>query len=137
MDQDGISSKQKDNFFDLSPFWKENEALLKELERSETPARSRLIFKEISHHDHGANNNNRLVVTYDLVNIYDNRKNFFSIRAELSPDGSSIIREEIVAGSKLSDAKKTIIEGSRITNKDQIAWIKAMGRNDACRLFRT
>jgi hypothetical protein len=71
------------------------------------------------------------------VNIYANRKNFFSIRAELSPDRSSIMREEIIAGSKLSDAKKTVIEGSRITNKDQIEWLKAMSRNDACRLFRT
>jgi hypothetical protein len=71
------------------------------------------------------------------VNIYDNRKNFFSIWAELSPDRSSIMREEIIAGNKLSDAKKTVIEGSGITNKDQIEWIKAMSRNDACRLFRT
>lgn len=133
MRDSGISSQQIDKS-SFPPFWKRNEALLKELERSETPAKSRLIFKEISNSQDASNS--RFVTNYDLVNIYDNRKNFFSIAAELSPDRSSIIREEIVAGSRLSDAKRTVIDGSKITNKGQIEWIREMSRNDASRLFR-
>jgi hypothetical protein len=38
--------------------------------------------------------------------------------------------------SRLSNTKKTFIEGSRITNKDQIDWIKEMSRNGVFRLFR-
>lgn len=132
--ESGISSQQLDSF-NLLPFWKKNESLLKEIEQSETPAKSRLIFKEVSTNQ--AANSEQIVTSYDLVNIYGNRKNFFSIIAYLSRDGSSVIREEIIAGNKLSNAKKTVIDGSKITNKDQIEWIKEMSRNGMCRLFRT
>jgi hypothetical protein len=129
----GISSEQIASI-DISPFWKKNEPLLKELERSEMPSKSRLIYKEIASNT-GSNNN--VLTNYDLVNIYDNRKHFFGIIAELSPDSSSVIREEIVAGNRLSNAKKTVVDGSRISNKAHIDWLKSMSQNNACRLFRT
>jgi hypothetical protein len=131
----GISSEQIAHI-DISPFWKKNESLLKELERSEMPSKSRLIYKEIASNI-DSSNNNRVVTNYDLVNIYDNRKRFFGIVAELTPDRSSIIGEEIVAGNTLSDAKRTVVDGSRISNKAHIDWLKTMSQNDACRLFRT
>jgi hypothetical protein len=131
----GISSEQIAHI-DISPFWKKNESLLKELERSEMPSKSRLIYKEIASNI-DSRNNNRVVTNYDLVNIYDNRKRFFGIVAELTPDRSSIIREEIVAGNTLSDAKRTVVDGSRISNKAHIDWLKTLSQNDACRLFRT
>ena len=131
--ESGISSQRLDNF-NVLPFWKRNEPLLKEIEQSESPAKSRLVFKEVSTNQDASGEH--IVTTYDLVNIYDNRKNFFSIIAYLSPDGSSVIREEIIAGNKLSNAKKTVIDGSKITNKDQIEWIKEMSRNGVFRLFR-
>src|SRR5215216_5292975 len=129
----GISSEQIAHI-DISPFWKKNESLLKELERSEMPSKSRLIYKEIASNI-DSSNNNRVVTNYDLVNIYDNRKRFFGIVAELTPDRSSIIGEEIVAGNTLSDAKRTVVDGSRISNKAHIDWLKTMSQNDACRLF--
>ena len=131
----GISSEQIAHI-DISPFWKKNGSLLKELERSEMPSKSRLIYKEIASNI-DSSNNNRVVTNYDLVNIYDNRKRFFGIVAELTPDRSSIIGEEIVAGNTLSDAKRTVVDGSRISNKAHIDWLKTMSQNDACRLFRT
>jgi hypothetical protein len=131
----GISSEQIAHI-DISPFWKKNESLLKELERSEMPSKSRLIYKEIASNI-DSSDNNRVVTNYDLVNIYDNRKRFFGIVAELTPDRSSIIGEEIVAGNTLSDAKRTVVDGSRISNKAHIDWLKTMSQNDACRLFRT
>lgn len=100
------------------------------------PSKSRLIYKEIASNTNSSNNNN-IVTNYDLVNIYDNRKHFFGILAELSQDRSSIIREEIVAGSSLSNAKKTVVDGNRITNKAHIDWLKTMSQNDAFRMFRT
>jgi hypothetical protein len=130
----GISSEQIASI-DISPFWKKNEPLLKELERSEMPSKSRLIYKEIA--SNTGSNNNHVLTNYDLVNIYDNRKHFFGIIAELSPDSSSVIREEIVAGNRLSNAKKTVVDGSRISNKAHIDWLKSMSQNNACRLFRT
>jgi hypothetical protein len=131
----GISSEQIAHI-DISPFWKKNESLLKELERSEMPSKSRLIYKEIASNI-DSRNNNRVVTNYDLVNIYDNRKRFFGIVAALTPDRSSIIGEEIVAGNTLSDAKRTVVDGSRISNKAHIDWLKTLSQNDACRLFRT
>jgi hypothetical protein len=131
----GISSEQIAHI-DISPFWKKNESLLKELERSEMPSKSRLIYKEITSNI-DSSDNNRVVTNYDLVNIYDNRKRFFGIVAELTPDRSSIIEEEIVAGNTLSDAKRTVLDGSRISNKAHIDWLKTLSQNDACRLFRT
>jgi hypothetical protein len=130
----GISSEQIASI-DISAFWKKNEPLLKELERSEMPSKSRLIYKEIA--SHTVSNNNHVLTNYDLVNIYDNRKHFFGIVVELSPNSSSVIREEIVAGNRLSNAKKTVVDGSRISNKAHIDWLKSMSQNDACRLFRT
>lgn len=129
----GVSSKYVGNL-DFLPFWKKNKSLVRELEKSEMPSKSRLFYKEIST---GQDSNNRLMTNYDLVNIYGNRKNFFSITAELSPDRSSIIKEEIVAGNRLQDAKKTIVDGSRITNKAHIKWMREMSQNDACRIFRS
>lgn len=99
------------------------------------PSKSRLIYKEIA--SNTDSNNNHILTNYDLVNIYDNRKHFFGIVAELSPDRSSVIREEIVAGNGLSNAKKTMVDGSRISNKAHIDWLKTMSQNDVCRLFRT
>jgi hypothetical protein len=122
---------------DISPFWRKNEAILRELERSEMPSRSRLIYKETASNNANSSNSNLVVTNYDLVNIYDNRKHFFGILAELSHDRSSVIREEIVAGSSLSDAKKTVVDGSRITNKAHIDWLKGMSQNDVLRLLRT
>ena len=99
------------------------------------PPKSRLIYKEIANNTDS--NNNHVITNYDLINIYDNRKNFFGIVAELAPDRSSIIKEEIVAGSSLSDAKKTVVDGNKIINKAHIDWLKTMSQNDASRLFRT
>lgn len=132
----GISSEHIGNIADVSPFWKKNEPLLRELERSEMPSKSRLIYKEIASNTNSSNNDH-IVTNYDLVNIYDNRKHFFGILAELSQDRSSVIREEIVAGSSLSDAKKTVVDGNRITNKAHIDWLKTMSQNDAFPMFRT
>jgi hypothetical protein len=132
----GVSSERIGNIVDISPFWKKNEPLLRELERSEMPSKSRLIYKEVASNT-SSSNNNHIVTNYDLVNIYDNRKHFFGILAELSQDRSSIIREEIVAGSSLSDAKKTVVDGNMITNKAHIDWLKSMSQNEAFRLFRT
>jgi hypothetical protein len=72
-------------------------------------------------------------MNYDMINIYDNRKHFFSIAAELDSNRSSVLKVEVVAGNKLSNPKKTVVDGSRITNK---AHIKQMSRNDIYKLFR-
>jgi hypothetical protein len=47
-----------------------------------------------------------LVTNNDLINIYDNRKHFFGIAAELDPNRSSVVKAEIIAGNKLSNLKK-------------------------------
>jgi hypothetical protein len=134
MKDSGISSQQIDNFNNL-PFWKKNESFLRELESTEFPSKTRLIAKDISN-TVSANENGNLLTNYDMINIYDNRKHFFSIVAELKPDRSSIVNVEIVAGQKLSDAKKTVVDGSRITNKAYIEWLKKMSRNDVYKIFR-
>ncbi len=129
----GISSEQIASI-DISPFWKKNEPLLKELERSEMPSKSRLIYIA----SHTGSNNNHVLTNYDLVNIYDNRKHFLGdSRGAFSRDSSSVIREEIVAGNRLSNAKKTVVDGSRISNKAHIDWLKSTSQNGLCRLFRT
>ncbi len=120
----------------LSPFWKENKPLLEQLEKAKLPAKSRLICKEISNKENALDEKENPVINYDMVNIYDNRKHFFSIRAQFSFDRSSIIKEEIIAGDKLSEAKKTVVDGSRITNKAQIDWLKEMSQNKVYQLFR-
>jgi hypothetical protein len=84
----GVSSEHVGNL-DFLPFWKKNKSLVRELEKSGTPSKSRLFYNEISN---GQDSNNRLMTNYDLVNIYGIRKNFFSIMAELSPDHPSIIK---------------------------------------------
>ncbi|HEX2558309.1 MAG TPA: hypothetical protein VHK86_08295 [Nitrososphaera sp.] len=134
MSSKGISSERIGNI-DISPFWTRNEGLFREMEKLEMPFKSRLIYKEITSDTNSSNNN--IVTNYDLVNIYDNRKHFFGIAAELTPDRSSVIKEEIVAGNSLSDAKKTFVDGRKISNKAHIEWLKTLSRNDACRLFRT
>ena len=117
------------------PFWKKNESFVRELERAELPSKTRLIAKDISNTENAKENGN-LVTSYDMINIYDNRKHFFSIAAELDPNRSSVVKVEIVAGNKLSNPKKTVVDGSRITNKAHIEWLKQMSRNDIYKLFR-
>jgi len=134
MTDSGISYQQLDNFNNL-PFWKNNESFVRELEKAQLPPKTRLIAKDISNTVNAKENDN-LVMNYDMINIYDNRKHFFSIVAELKPDRSSVVKVEIVAGGKLSDAKKTVVDGNRITNKAYIEWLKEMSRNDAYKLFR-
>lgn len=134
MTEMGISYPQMENFNTL-PFWKKNESFLRELERAELPSKTRLIAKDISNTKNSSGEGN-LVMNYDMINVYDNRKHFFSIAAELDPNRSSIVKVEIVAGNKLSNPKKTIVDGSRITNKAYIEWLKEMSRNDVYKLFR-
>ena len=134
MTEAGISYQQLDNFNNL-PFWKKNEPFLRELERAELPSKTRLIAKDISNTKDASGGGN-LVTNYDLINVYDNRKHFFSIAAELDPNRSSVVKVEI-AGNKLSNPKKTVVDGRRITNKAYIEWIKEMSRNDVYKLFRT
>jgi hypothetical protein len=134
MTDPGISYPPMENFNTL-PFWKKNESFVRELERAELPSKTRLIAKDISNSKNPSEEGN-LVMNYDLINIYDNRKHFFSIVAELHPNRSSVVKVEIVAGNKLSNPKKTVVDGSRITNKAYIEWLKEMSRNDAYKLFR-
>jgi hypothetical protein len=134
MVESGISYPQLDNFNYL-PFWKKNESFVRELERAELPSKTRLIAKDISNTEYAKESGN-LVMNYDMINIYDNRKHFFSIAAELDPNRSSVLKVEIVAGNKLSNPKKTVVDGSRITNKAHIEWLKQMSRNDIYKLFR-
>ena len=134
MTEMGISYPQMENFNTL-PFWKKNESFLRELERAELPSKTRLIAKDISNTKNSSGEGN-LIMNYDMINVYDNRKHFFSIAAELDPNRSSIVKVEIVAGNKLSNPKKTVVDGSRITNKAYIEWLKEMSRNDVYKLFR-
>jgi hypothetical protein len=134
MVESGISYPQLDNFNSL-PFWKKNESFVRELERAELPSKTRLIAKDISNTENAKESGN-LVMNYDMINIYDNRKHFFSIAAELDPNRSSVLKVEFVAGNKLSNPKKTVVDGSRITNKAHIEWLKQMSRNDIYKLFR-
>jgi hypothetical protein len=83
MKDSGISSQQIDNFNYL-PFWKKNESFLREIESTEFPFKTRLIAKDISN-TVNANENGNFLTNYDMINIYDNRKHFFSTVAELEP----------------------------------------------------
>ena len=134
MVESGISYPQLDNFNNL-PFWKKNESFVRELERAELPSKTRLIAKDISNTENAKESGN-LVMNYDMINIYDNRKHFFSIAAEFDSNRSSVVKVEIVAGNKLSNPKKTVVDGSRITNKAHIEWLKQMSQNDVYELFR-
>jgi hypothetical protein len=125
---------QKVYHLDLGRFWEKNESLLKHLTYTDMPSKSRLFFKEIStEHDKRQDID---ITRYDLVNIYDNRKNYLQISAEFAPD-ESIRKEEIVVGNTLTDGKKTTLSGSNITNKGHIEWLKDMHKNRSCQLFRT
>jgi hypothetical protein len=119
----------------LSAFWKNNQSFLRQLEKAELPSATRLICKDIST-ENAVDRKGNAIINYDMINIYDNRKHFFSIIAELTPDHSSIVKEEIVVGNKLSDAKKTTIDGNKITNKAHIEWLKEMSRSEVSHLFR-
>jgi hypothetical protein len=134
MPESGVSYQQMENF-NILPFWKKNESFLRELERAELPSKTRLIARDISN-TKNPGGESKLVTNYDMINIYDNRKHFFSIAAELDPNRSSVLKVEIVAGNKLSNPKKTVVDGSRITNKAYIEWLKEMSRNDVYELFR-
>jgi len=134
MVESGISYQQSDNFNNL-PFWKKNESFVRELERAELPSKTRLIAKDILNTENAKENDN-LVMNYNMINIYDNRKHFFSIAAEFDSNRSSVVKVEIVAGDKLSNPKKTVVDGSRITNKAHIEWLKQMSQNDVYKLFR-
>lgn len=107
MTEMGISYPQMENFNTL-PFWKKNESFLRELERAELPSKTRLIAKDISNTKNSSGEGN-LIMNYDMINVYDNRKHFFSIAAELDPNRSSIVKVEIVAGNKLSNPKKQLL----------------------------
>jgi hypothetical protein len=134
MTESGVSYQQMENF-NILPFWKKNESFLRELERAELPSKTSLIARDISN-TKNPGGESKLVTNYDMINIYDNRKHFFSIAAELDPNRSSVLKVEIVAGNKLSNPKKTVVDGSRITNKAYIEWLKEMSRNDVYELFR-
>jgi hypothetical protein len=116
----------------LSTFWKNNESFLRQLEKAELPLATRLI----SNTENAVDRKGNAIINYDMINIYDNRKHFLSIITELTPDHSSIVKEEIVVGNKLSNAKKTTIDGNRITNKAHIKWLKEMSRSEVSILFR-
>ena len=75
MVESGISYPQLDNFNNL-PFWKKNESFVRDLERAELPSKTRLIAKDISNTENAKESGN-LVMNYDMINIYDNRKHFF------------------------------------------------------------
>jgi hypothetical protein len=120
----------------LSTFWKNNQSFLRQLEKAELPSAMRLICKDISNTENAVDRKGNAIINYDMINVYDNRKHFFSIIPELTPDHSSIVKEEIVVGNKLSDAKKTTIDGNRITNKAHIEWLKGMSRSEVSHLFR-
>jgi hypothetical protein len=54
------------------------------LEKAELPSKTRLIAKDISNtRNAGGQGGSSLVTNYDMINIYNNRKHFFSIVAEL------------------------------------------------------
>jgi hypothetical protein len=53
----GVTSERMPRI-NISPFWKNNEPLLKEQERSEMPSKSRLIYKEIASYTNNSGNNN-------------------------------------------------------------------------------
>lgn len=110
---------------DVGSFWKHNEPMLEMLENQKMPPRSRLVYKDMSA-KHNKSKGTYLA-QYDLVNFYDNRKNFLKIRVEFGED-MSIKREEIYTGSDLSLARKTMLAGSNVTSRGHIAWLRNMAK---------
>ncbi len=115
----GISS-QKINHMDVGDFWKRNEPILEKLEQQEMPSHSRMVYKDVSvRHDKSSG---KYMTQYDLVNFYDNRKNFLKIVAQFGPN-MRLDKEEIMVGNSLSEAKKTTMEGNTVTNPAHIKWL--------------
>jgi hypothetical protein len=118
----GITSKTI-NHMDVGEFWKHNKPILEKLERQRMPFQSRMIYKDVSiSHD---KTTGTYMTQYDLVNFYDNRKNFLKILAEFGPD-MMLDREEIVAGNSLSEATMTTISGNKVTSPGHIKWLRQM-----------
>lgn len=115
----GISS-QKINHMDVGDFWKHNEPILEKLEHQEMPSHARMVYKDASARQDKSSG--KYLTQYDLVNFYDNRKNFLKIIAQFGPN-MRLDKEEILVGNSLSKAKKTIIEGSKVTNSAHIKWL--------------
>lgn len=120
----GISTK-KIQGMDVGIFWKRNEPVLERLEHQRMPAKSRLVYKDIS--TKRIKSKGTCVAQYDLVNFYDNRKNLLKILVEFRKD-MSIKKEQIVAQNGLSGAKKTTIDGSKVTSPGHVAWLRNMAR---------
>ncbi len=120
----GVSS-QKIFGMDVGLFWKRNKPILRELENQKMPPRSRLVYKDVT----AKHNKSRgtYLAQYDLVNFYDNRKNLLKILVEFRQD-LSIKKEEIIARNGLSSAKKTTLEGNRVTSRGHVAWLRNMTR---------
>ncbi len=120
----GITS-QKISHMDVGLFWKHNEPMLRELEHKRMPPKSRLVYKDMStRHDRSSGT---YLTQYDLVNFYDNRKNLLKIYVEFGQD-MSVRKEEIIVGSGLQGAKKTTLEGARVTSPGHVNWLRNMTR---------
>ncbi|MGI0086429.1 MAG: hypothetical protein ACREBI_00505 [Nitrosotalea sp.] len=121
----GISS-QKINHMDVGSFWKHNEPILEKLEHQRMPSQSRLVYKDTSTKH---NKSKGIYLTqYDLVNFYGNRKNFLKIFVEFGPD-LSIRKEEILVANSLSEAKRTTLEGDKVTSLGHVRWLRNMATN--------
>lgn len=120
----GIIS-QKINHMDVGFFWKHNKSILEKLQHQRMPSQSRLVYKDVStKHD---KSNGTYLTQYDLVNFYDNRKNFLKIFVEFRHD-LSIKKEEILVGNSLSEAKRTTLEGNKVTSLGHIEWLRHMAK---------
>ncbi len=119
---DGIISQKMDRV-DVGLFWKRNESILEKLEHQRMPPRSRLVYKDMS----TKHNKSKEVylAQYDLVNFYDNRKNFLKIFVEFGKD-MSLKKEEILAGNSFFQAKRTILRGDKVTSPGHIRWLRNM-----------
>jgi len=118
----GIIS-QKINHMDVGFFWKHNKPILEKLQHQKMPSQSRLVYKDVSTKHNKSNG--AYLTQYDLVNFYDNRKNFLKIFVEFRPD-LSIKKEEIIVGNSLSEAKKTTLEGRKVTSLGHAEWLRHM-----------
>ncbi len=120
----GVSS-QKINHMDVGDFWKNNEPILEKLEHQKMPSHARMVYKDSSStHD---KSDGKYTMQYDLVNFYDNRKNFLKITAKFRAD-MKLDKEEILVGNSLSEAKKTILEGTKVTNTGHIKWLRQIAK---------
>lgn len=116
----GIKS-QKISHMDVGNFWKDNEPILEMLERKRMPSNSRMVYKDASSSVDKSDGRHR--IQYDLVNFYDNRKQFLKILAKFGPD-MSLGEEVILSGPSLSEAKKTVLDGSRVTSQGHVRWLR-------------